>query len=86
MAGACLLIFANKTDVDGCMTEAEILQVGSRINKAWWHHTNENQGLQLDEIRTHQWHILQCSAMTGKNLKEGIAWVVEDAKKRLFLY
>ncbi|KAM3436285.1 hypothetical protein MY4824_004436 [Beauveria thailandica] len=69
LAGACLLIFANKTDVDGCMTEAEILQV-----------------LRLDEIRTHQWHILQCSAMTGKNLKEGLAWVVEDAKKRLFLY
>ncbi|KAM3553241.1 hypothetical protein ARSEF4850_007010 [Beauveria asiatica] len=69
LAGACLLIFANKTDVDGCMTEAEILQA-----------------LRLDEIRTHQWHILQCSAMTGKNLKEGLAWVVEDAKKRLFLY
>ncbi|KAJ3496607.1 hypothetical protein NLG97_g2534 [Lecanicillium saksenae] len=69
LAGACLLIFANKTDVDGCMTETEILQ-----------------GLRLDEIRTHQWHILQCSAMTGKNLKEGLAWVVEDAKKRLFLY
>ncbi|KAM3489735.1 hypothetical protein MY3957_006967 [Beauveria namnaoensis] len=69
LAGACLLIFANKTDVDGCMTEAEILQA-----------------LLLDEIRTHQWHILQCSAMTGKNLKEGLAWVVEDAKKRLFLY
>ncbi|KAM3471805.1 hypothetical protein MY5147_005628 [Beauveria neobassiana] len=69
LAGACLLIFANKTDVDGCMTQAEILQA-----------------LRLDEIRTHQWHILQCSAMTGKNLKEGLAWVVEDAKKRLFLY
>jgi ADP-ribosylation factor-like protein 2 len=44
------------------------------------------QGLQLNAIRTHQWHILRCSAMTGENLKEGIAWVVEDAKARLFLY
>lgn len=44
------------------------------------------EGLQLDAIRTHQWHILRCSAMTGKNLKEGLAWVVEDAKARLFLY
>lgn len=43
-------------------------------------------GLKLEQIRTHQWHILRCSAMTGENLKEGLAWVVEDAKKRLFLY
>lgn len=43
-------------------------------------------GLKLRNIRTHQWHILRCSAMTGNNLKEGLAWVVEDAKKRLFLY
>ncbi|QUC19796.1 uncharacterized protein UV8b_04037 [Ustilaginoidea virens] len=44
------------------------------------------QALDLDEIRTHQWHILRCSAMTGENLQEGLAWVVADAKKRLFLY
>jgi len=44
------------------------------------------QALQLAVIRTHRWHILPCSAMTGENLKEGLAWVVEDAKARLFLY
>ena len=43
-------------------------------------------GLRLQEIRTHHWQILRCSAMTGANLKEGLAWVVEDAKARLFLY
>ncbi|KAF6821052.1 ADP-ribosylation factor [Colletotrichum sojae] len=69
LSGASLLVFANKTDVNGCMDEQEILQ-----------------GLQLESIRTHGWHILRCSAMTGVNLKEGLAWVVEDAKKRLFLY
>lgn len=42
--------------------------------------------LQLESIRTHRWHILACSAMTGANLKEGLAWVVDDAKRRLFLY
>ncbi|KAJ8131559.1 hypothetical protein O1611_g2067 [Lasiodiplodia mahajangana] len=63
LAGASLLIFANKTDVQGCMDEAEILE-----------------GLQLKTIRTHQWHVLRCSAMTGENLEEGLAWVVEDAK------
>ena len=45
-----------------------------------------SQALKLRNIRTHQWHVLQCSAMTGKNLKEGLAWVVDEAKKRLFLY
>lgn len=44
------------------------------------------QGLQLKDIRSHRWQILQCSAMTGGNLEEGLAWVVEDAKARLFLY
>ncbi|RKL41008.1 hypothetical protein BFJ72_g5903 [Fusarium proliferatum] len=69
LAGASLLVFANKTDVEGCMTEEEILSE-----------------LQLESIRTHRWYILPCSAMTGTNLKEGLSWVVEDAKKRLFLY
>lgn len=48
--------------------------------------TTTTQSLRLDEVRTHEWHILQCSAMTGTNLQEGLAWVVSDAKKRLFLY
>ncbi|KAG5942920.1 ADP-ribosylation factor-like protein 2 [Claviceps sorghi] len=69
LSGASLLIFSNKTDVEGCMNEQEI-----------------RMALQLDEIRSHQWHILRCSAMTGNNLQEGLAWVVADAKKRLFLY
>ncbi|KAF5657568.1 adp-ribosylation factor-like 2 [Fusarium heterosporum] len=69
LAGATLLVFANKTDVEGCMTNEEILSE-----------------LQLESIRSHRWHILPCSAMTGANLKEGLSWVVEDAKRRLFLY
>ena len=44
------------------------------------------QGLQLKAIRSHRWHVLRCSAITGENLREGFAWVVEDAKARLFLY
>ncbi|KAH7037885.1 ADP-ribosylation factor family-domain-containing protein [Microdochium trichocladiopsis] len=69
LAGASLLVFANKSDVSGCMDEAEVMA-----------------GLQLASIKTHQWKILRCSAMTGENLREGLAWVVEDAKARLFLY
>lgn len=69
LSGASLLVFANKTDVNGCMDEAEI-----------------QDGLQLNAIKTHKWHIIRCSAITGANLKEGLEWVVQDAKARLFLY
>lgn len=44
------------------------------------------QRLRLDAIKTHKWKILPCSAMTGKNLHDGLTWVVQDAKDRLFLY
>lgn len=44
------------------------------------------QRLGLDLIKTHKWTILPCSAMTGQNLNEGLEWVVQDAKDRLFLY
>jgi hypothetical protein len=47
---------------------------------------NPLQGLQLNAIKTHKWHIIRCSAITGTNLQEGLAWVVQDAKSRLFLY
>ncbi|PVH86987.1 ARF/SAR superfamily [Cadophora sp. DSE1049] len=69
LSGASLLVFANKTDVNGCMLEEEI-----------------QEGLQLHGIKTHKWKIIRCSAITGENLQEGLEWVVEDAKARLFLY
>ncbi|KAK5111474.1 hypothetical protein LTR62_004926 [Meristemomyces frigidus] len=69
LMGASLLVFKNKSDVPGCLTEDEICE-----------------GLQLDAIKTHKWHILPCSAITGQNLTEGLDWVVKDAKDRLFLY
>ncbi|KAK2778073.1 hypothetical protein FQN53_001951 [Emmonsiellopsis sp. PD_33] len=69
LVGASLLVFLNKTDVEGGMGREDI-----------------REGLQLDAIKTHKWTILPCSAMTGHNLNEGLEWVVQDAKDRLFLY
>ncbi|KAJ4288553.1 hypothetical protein N0V90_011790 [Kalmusia sp. IMI 367209] len=69
LMGASLLVFKNKSDVSGSMTEDEV-----------------RQGLRLDAIKTHKWTIMACSAMTGTNLQEGLQWVVQDAKSRLFLY
>ncbi|KAL8908288.1 MAG: hypothetical protein Q9207_000910 [Kuettlingeria erythrocarpa] len=42
--------------------------------------------LALDAIKTHKWTIVDCSAITGRNLQDGVKWVVEDAKEKLFLY
>lgn len=69
LTGASLLVFKNKSDVPGSMTEGEV-----------------RQGLQLDSKKTHKWTIMACSAMTGMNLQEGLQWVVQDAKDRLFLF
>ncbi|KAF2624841.1 ADP-ribosylation factor [Macroventuria anomochaeta] len=69
LSGASLLVFKNKSDVPGAMSEDEV-----------------RKGLGLDAIRTHKWTIMSCSAMTGQNLQEGLQWVVQDAKARLFLY
>ena len=81
-------MFANKTDVNGCMDEAEIQEVcpPSMMSSKAPRDANRKQGLQLNAIKTHKWHIIRCSAITGANLKEGLAWVVQDAKARLFLY
>ncbi|KAF2431588.1 ARF/SAR superfamily [Tothia fuscella] len=69
LMGASLLVFKNKSDVPGCMSEDEI-----------------RQALELDSIKTHRWRIISCSAVTGLGLKEGLDWVVRDAKERLFLF
>jgi len=44
------------------------------------------QKLDLDSISTHKWVIVRCSAITGDNLTKGLAWVVQDARDKLFLY
>ncbi|KAI0092482.1 ADP-ribosylation factor family-domain-containing protein [Irpex rosettiformis] len=67
LAGASLLIFANKQDIPGTMSTAEI-----------------REALDLSSIKSHQWRILSCSAMTGHNLVEGLDWVVEDVAGRLY--
>lgn len=58
------------------------LDVGSRCQA----NNNRAQGLRLEAIKTHKWNIMTCSAMTGMKLQEGLEWVVQDAKARLFLY
>ncbi|ETW84438.1 hypothetical protein HETIRDRAFT_381968 [Heterobasidion irregulare TC 32-1] len=67
LAGASLLIFANKQDIFGSMTDDEI-----------------TEALELQSIKSHEWKIWPCSAVTGKNLIEGLDWVVNDVAGRLY--
>ncbi|KAI0069242.1 ARF/SAR [Artomyces pyxidatus] len=67
LAGASLLVFANKQDILGSMTDSEI-----------------EQALDLPSIKSHEWTIISCSAVTGKNLIEGLDWVVNSVASRLY--
>ena len=44
------------------------------------------KALELERIQTHRWKVIPCSAVTGENLEQGLDWVVQDARDRLFLY
>jgi len=70
LAGATLLVFCNKQDIAGALTPKEIREV-----------------LDLDTIAAEgrHWQILACSAMTGDGLLEGIDFVVNDIKSRIFM-
>eukprot|EP00347_Sterkiella_histriomuscorum_P012742 403367393 len=41
--------------------------------------------LEVDKIESRHWSIFPCSAMTGDGLLEGIDWVVNDIKSRIFM-
>ena len=40
--------------------------------------------LQLDNIKSHHWKIVNCSAVTGKNLLDGMDWLLQDISARIF--
>ncbi|TFK56284.1 GTP-binding protein [Heliocybe sulcata] len=67
LSGASLLVFANKQDIQGSMSDGEI-----------------RAALDLDSIKSHNWRIWPCSAVTGNNLLTGLDWVVNDVAGRLY--
>ena len=40
--------------------------------------------LELDQIKTHHWQIVACSAVTGDNLLAGVDWCLDDISRRIF--
>ena len=70
LAGASLLIFANKQDLAGALRSEEIA---------------ETLGLHGEAFSRRHWAILPCSAFTGDGLVEGMEWVVTDIASRVFM-
>ncbi|CAI5744014.1 unnamed protein product [Peronospora destructor] len=70
LAGATLLIFANKQDLPGALPSAEIADA---------------LGLHSAQFSRRHWSIISCSAVTGAGLVEGIDWLVGDIASRIFL-
>lgn len=72
LAGATLLILANKQDVDGALLVDQIASV-------------LKLGVDTEHCKNRHWNILACSAVTGDGLKEGMDWIVDDIASRIFM-
>ena len=81
LAGASLLIFANKQDVAGALSTSEISQVlGLLVEGDDSSSSNSNK-----RYENRHWHIHRCSAVTGEGLAEGMDWLVDDIASRIFM-
>jgi|UniRef100_A0AC35GP39 ADP-ribosylation factor-like protein 5B len=63
LAKASILVYANKQDVKGSMSAAEI--------------SNE---LNLTSVKSHQWQIQACCALTGAGIQKGLEWIASNIK------
>ncbi|KAK3287368.1 ADP-ribosylation factor-like protein 2 [Cymbomonas tetramitiformis] len=70
LAGASLLILANKQDISGALSPSEIEKVLQMEKFSSSRH----------------WRILGCSAVTGDGLLDGFDWVVSDIASRIYLF
>lgn len=70
LAGASLLVFANKQDLAGALGAAEIAEV---------------LGLGSEQFENRHWSIVACSAVTGEGLAQGVDWTVGDIGARIFM-
>ncbi|KAK1931487.1 ADP-ribosylation factor-like protein 2 [Phytophthora citrophthora] len=68
LAGATLLIFANKQDLPGALSSPEIAAA---------------LGLQSAQFSTRHWSIISCSAVTGDGLVDGIDWLMAGSLEAL---
>ena len=70
LAGASVLILANKQDMAGALGGDEIADA---------------LGLHGEIFKRRHWRVLPCSAFTGDGLVEGMTWLVSDVSSRIFV-
>ncbi|CAM9770835.1 unnamed protein product [Chrysoparadoxa australica] len=70
LAGASLLVFANKQDLAGALSCQEIAAILE---------------LEHEKFQERHWNIIPCSAVTGEGLVKGIDWLVQDIASRIFI-
>ncbi|KAK2956249.1 putative ADP-ribosylation factor [Blattamonas nauphoetae] len=70
LAGASLLVFANKQDIRGAMTPEEIA----------------NSMKLTEIVQNRHWKIQASSAITGEGVLPGFRWIVQDVCSRLFTF
>ncbi|ETV86682.1 hypothetical protein H257_01803 [Aphanomyces astaci] len=70
LAGATLLIFANKQDLPGALSPEDIVLA---------------LGLHESQFANRHWKIHSCSAFTGDGLADGIDWMVSDISNRIYM-
>ena len=75
LAGASVLVLANKQDLPGALSPEALRRVRNGANA---------QYLRLDDIQSHSWRIQACSAHTGAHMDEGLDWLVSDMASRLY--
>ncbi|ODV61729.1 GTP-binding protein [Ascoidea rubescens DSM 1968] len=76
LIGSNLLILVNKTDLLEGNDSSRVDEICHLIEES----------LQLKQIKNHNYKLLPCSAYTGANIEEGIKWIVDEIKERLYLY
>ncbi|KAH7820153.1 Arl2 [Monocercomonoides exilis] len=70
LAGASLLLLANKQDIHGAMTSEQIIK---EMNLT-------------EIVKGRSWHIEATSAMTGEGISEGFAWIARDVCSRIYTF
>lgn len=86
LAGASLLVLANKSDLEGSLGPeaiARALELGNKSINSGEASMDDGEGLQPSHSSRH-WTIRASSAVTGEGLAESIDWLVRDITDRIY--
>jgi ADP-ribosylation factor-like protein 2 len=91
LAGASLLVFANKQDVIGAMTAEEIataLDLTTTCSSSDNNINSDNSssvGSISGMTKKRRWRVQRCSAVSGEGVLSGFEFITSDVGSRMFL-